>query len=98
MPVDPVVSGVPTEVGVQPLEEDGPPEVPRLFAPRGAAFQRGPEFLAGGAAPEVILPLAILPPSELKPQTLEAGSPGGSIATAREHSRLGRRPLQSDFL
>ena len=98
IPVDPIVIVVPTESGVQPLEEYWPPEVPMLFAPRGEAFQRGPEFLAGGAALEVILPLAILALSALKPPKLEAGSPGGSGATERDHPRLGRRPLQSEFL
>jgi hypothetical protein len=98
MPVDPVVMVVPPECGVPPLAEDWQPEVPRRCAPRGAAVPSGPEFRAGGAVLEGILPLAILPPSDLTPPNLAAGSPGGSVATARDPPRLGRRQLPSAVL
>jgi hypothetical protein len=79
VPVDSVVVGIPTEFGVQPLEEHWPPEVAMLRAPRCEALQSGTEFLAGGAVLEVILPRAVLAPSQLKPQTRAAGFPCKSV-------------------
>jgi hypothetical protein len=75
VPVDSVVVVISTEFGVQPLEEHWQPEVAILLAPRGEALESSAEFLAGRAALEVLCPLAILAPSKLKPQKLEAGFP-----------------------
>jgi hypothetical protein len=71
VPVDSVVVVRPTQFGVPPLEEHWQPEGAILLAPRCEALPRGAEFLAGRAALERILPLAVLAPSTLKPQTLE---------------------------
>jgi hypothetical protein len=98
VPVDSVVVVIPTEFRVQPLEEPWQPEVAILLAPRGEALHRGAEFLAGRAAREVILPLAVLASSQLKPQNLEAGFPGESVPTDRDDPCLGARPFQSELL
>ena len=96
--MDSVVMVIPTEFGVQPLEEHWQPEVAILLAPRGEALQRGAEFLAGRAALEVILPLAVLAPSKLNPQKLEAGFPCESVPTERDDPCLGARQFQSELL
>jgi hypothetical protein len=88
----------PPACGAQPLAASWPPQVPRLLAPRGEAFQRGPAWRAGGAALEVRFPLALRPPSARKPPQRDAGAPGSAVATARAQPRLGRRPRQADLL
>ena len=45
VPVDSVVVVIPTEFGVEPLEQYWSPEVTVLLTPRGAALERGRVFL-----------------------------------------------------
>jgi hypothetical protein len=89
VPMDPVVIVIPTEFGVEPLEQYWQPEVAVLLTPRGEALERGPQFLPCGPAFEVISPLAILSPPTLEPQTLEARFSCLSVPTARDDPCLG---------
>jgi hypothetical protein len=98
VPVDSVVIVVPTELGVQPLAEHCESSMTMRLAPRGEALQGAPEFLAGRPPLEVILPLAVLAPSTLKPQTLDAGFPCESVPIARDDPCLGAREFQSELL
>src|SRR5262249_24768101 len=69
-----------------------------LLAPRGEALQGAPELLAGRPPLEVLLPLAVLAPSPLKPQKLDAGFSCESVPIARDDPCLGARQLQAEFL
>jgi hypothetical protein len=89
VPMDSVVIVIPTEFGVEPLEQYWQPEVAVLLTPRGEALERGPQFLPCGPAFEVISPLAILSPPTLEPQTLEARFSCLSVPTARDDPCLG---------
>ena len=89
VPMDSVVMGIPTEFGVEPLEQYGQPEVAVLLTPRGEALERGPELLPCGPAVEVISPLALLSPPKLDPQQLEARFACPSAPTARDEPCLG---------
>jgi hypothetical protein len=80
---------------VQPLEEPWQPEVAMLLAPRGAALQGPAECLAGGAALEVIFPLAGLAPSQRKPEQLAADFSCVSVPTERDAPCLGVRQFPS---
>ena len=80
--MDSVVIVIPTEFGVEPLEQHWQPEVAVLLTPHGEALERGPEFLPCGPAFEVISPLAILSPPKLEPQKLEPGFPCQAVPTA----------------
>jgi hypothetical protein len=90
VPMDSVVVVIPAEFSVEPLEQYCQPEVAVLLTPRGEALERGPEFLPCGPAFEVILPLAILAPPTLEPQTLEPGLPCEAVPTAWNDPWLGR--------
>ena len=68
-----------------------------LLAPRGEALQGTAEFLAGGAALEVLLPLAGLAPSKRKPEKRAAGFSCVSVPTARDDPCLGVRQCQSEL-
>src|SRR2546428_10696797 len=69
-----------------------------LLAPRCEALQSAPEFLAGCSPLEVIFPLAVLAPPNLKSQKLEALFSCLSVPTERDDPCLGARQLQADFL
>jgi hypothetical protein len=98
MPVDSVVMVVPTECGVQPLEQHWQSSRPMLLAPRCEALQSAPECLAGCAPLAVILPLAVLAPPKLASQKLEAPFSCLSVPTARDAPCLGARQLQAELL
>jgi hypothetical protein len=54
--MDSVVIVIPPEFGVEPLEQYWQPQVAVLLAPRNEALARGPQFLPGGPAFEVMSP------------------------------------------
>jgi hypothetical protein len=82
VPVDSVVIVIPTTFRVEPRAEFWQPVGPVLLAPRGAALQGAPEFLAGRPPLEVIFPLAVLAPPKLESQKLEAHFSYLSVPTA----------------
>ena len=95
--VDPVVVVVSTELGIQSCKQHWPTLMSVRLAPLGEALQGVPSLLPRGPAVEMVVPRPILPPATLETQKLEAGLCYRWLPTTRDHSRLLRRQLQSEF-